>query len=168
MQGFRPSKRFWGAYSALYGEQIEIGEDGRGDGTVVAPRPKKKAVRACPLEQEEQFVVVAWLKRMGIAHHHSPNGGHRDYREAAKFKRLGVSAGFPDLVVPYARKGRHGLYIELKRLYGGSLSEHQKWWRDFLLAEGNAWHEAKGAADCIRIVCDYLDINLKGNENERI
>lgn len=119
-----------------------------------------------PTEQDEQFVAVAWLKKMGIPHHHSPNGGSRDVREAAKFKRLGTSPGFPDIWIPLARKSHHGLYIELKRVSGGRLSDHQKYWRDQSLREGYAWYEAKGALECIKIVKDYLKepVNEQGSQ----
>lgn len=145
----KPSKKWWGAYRGLYGEQADLIEPTK----AAKPKPDKPAL---PTEQQEQFVAVAWLRKMNIPHHHSPNGGYRDYREAAKFKRLGTSAGFPDIFIPKARKGYHGLYIELKRVSGGKLSEAQEWWRDLLLAEGYAWHEAKGATEFIQFVENYL------------
>ncbi len=111
-----------------------------------------------PSEQDEQFRAHAWLVKKGVIHHHSPNGGARDWREGAKFKRMGTSAGFPDFVIPYSRKGYHSLYIELKRVSGGKLSEHQVWWRDFLMREGHAWFEAKGADELIKIVTDYMGL----------
>ena len=46
--------------------------------------------------------------------HHIPNGGKRNEKEAAHLKRQGVKAGVPDLCLPVARGGYHGLYIELK------------------------------------------------------
>lgn len=46
--------------------------------------------------------------------YHIPNGGKRDARTAANLKRQGVKAGVPDLHLPVARGGYHGLYIELK------------------------------------------------------
>ena len=46
--------------------------------------------------------------------YHVPNGGKRDKATAAVLKRQGVKAGVPDLVLPVARCGYHGLYIELK------------------------------------------------------
>jgi VRR-NUC domain len=111
----------------------------------------------CPTEQQEHFVAAAWLREMNIPHHHSPNGGYRDIREAAKFRRLGTSAGFPDLWIPLARKGYHGLYIELKRVKGGVLSDQQKYWRDLSIKEGYAWFEARGAQQMMDIVLNYLE-----------
>jgi len=46
--------------------------------------------------------------------HHIPNGGLRDKREGARLKASGVIAGVCDLFLPMARRGAHGLYIEMK------------------------------------------------------
>lgn len=157
------TKKYWKAIDSLYGEQIPV------EGGHATPKVKKassgakKAVKLdCPKEQQEQFVFVAWLRAKNIKHQHAANGGYRDIREAAKFKRLGVSAGFPDIEIPYRRKGYGCLYIEIKRRNGGVLSESQKEWRDHLIKEGYAWYEGKGADECISIVCDYLGLQPEG------
>lgn len=46
--------------------------------------------------------------------YHVPNGGHRVKAVTAKLKAQGVKAGIPDLVLPMARGGFFGLYIEFK------------------------------------------------------
>lgn len=46
--------------------------------------------------------------------YHVPNGGHRHIKVAADLKKQGVRAGIPDLVLPMARGGYFGLYIEFK------------------------------------------------------
>lgn len=46
--------------------------------------------------------------------YHVPNGGKRDIHTALALKRRGVKPGVPDIVLPVARGGYHGLYIELK------------------------------------------------------
>lgn len=43
-----------------------------------------------------------------------PNGEKREKRTGARLKRMGVKAGVPDLFWPVARRGKHGLYLELK------------------------------------------------------
>lgn len=57
--------------------------------------------------------------------HHSPNGGKRNLIEAAKFKEMGVRAGFPDLILLVPNKQYPFMGIELKTAKG-RLSEHQK------------------------------------------
>src|SRR5690348_2099081 len=95
----RLPKKYWSTCQKLYGDTNQLNLEMSKE---TQPTRKKVGLRL-PKEQEEQFVAVAWLKRMGIPHHHSPNGGSRDIREASKFKRLGVSPGFPDLFIPKAR-----------------------------------------------------------------
>jgi len=54
--------------------------------------------------------------------HHSPNGGARNPIEGAKFKRMGVRAGYPDLTLLFDGKA---VFIELKSK-DGYLSPYQK------------------------------------------
>jgi hypothetical protein len=143
-------KNYWRAVKSLYGEQIELG--GIKGGSV-----KKDALRE-DTEVCEQIRVATWLAKKRIVFYHIPNGGYRRFEEAVKLKNMGVAAGVPDICIPIARKGYHGLYIELKRESGGKLSEAQRYWGEVLMAEGYAWHEAKGARECIGIICHYLGI----------
>ena len=46
--------------------------------------------------------------------YHVPNGGYRSKKTAMMLKGEGVKSGVPDIVLPVARGGYHGLYIELK------------------------------------------------------
>lgn len=80
-------------------------------------------------EENMQTACVQWFN---LAHpkdrellHHSPNGGRRDAREAARFKAMGTRAGFPDLFLFRAGGGYHGLAIELKTATGRQ-SENQR------------------------------------------
>jgi len=68
------------------------------------------------LEDNLQTGCVLWFKSQypNILIHHSPNGGYRNAREAARFKQMGTQSGFPDLFIAAAKKGYNGLYIELK------------------------------------------------------
>ena len=82
--------------------------------------------------------------------YHVPNGGKRDAATAVALKRQGVKAGVPDIMLPAARAGYHGLYIELKRQRGGRTSDHQSEWLDALSAQGYkaalcyGWEQAAG------------------------
>lgn len=147
------SKRYMTAYAALYGEQTELGVS-------TPPITKKKSPQspACPTEVQEQVIAATWLSKMNIIFYHVPNGGYRDYLEAVKFKRMGVKAGVPDICIPIARKGHHGLYIELKRVRGSSISDTQKWWLDELKRQGYDVFVAKGAADLIEYVKNYMGV----------
>ncbi|MDU9399040.1 VRR-NUC domain-containing protein [Pseudomonas sp. zfem003] len=79
-----------------------------------------RAFRAPPVDYEgkEQAALFKWL---ALAHpvagrlaFHVPNGGHRVKAVAAKMKGQGVKAGVSDIVLPMARGGYFGLYIEFK------------------------------------------------------
>lgn len=69
-------------------------------------------------EQEHsiQVACVNWFRYRYPNHliYSIPNGGKRNAIVAAKLKAEGVLAGVPDLFVPVARNGWHGLYIEMK------------------------------------------------------
>jgi len=59
--------------------------------------------------------LIAYDKKLkGLKYYHIPNGGFRNAREGAKFKRMGVKKGVLDYFVARAAKGFHGLYIEFK------------------------------------------------------
>lgn len=85
-----------------------------------------------PLEAEEQRALFTWASVAKRAYpelqymFHVPNGGKRNAREAALLKAEGVKSGVPDIVLPVAKGGYHGLYIELKRRKSGTVSEDQK------------------------------------------
>lgn len=68
------------------------------------------------LEDQLQKACLQWFRLAYPAELlvHCPNGGFRDAREAAKFKEMGVRAGFPDLFLYRPAGGFHGLALELK------------------------------------------------------
>lgn len=120
-------------------------------------REGRGGMRYCPTEAQEQAVVVEWAKLRGLPLFHIPNGGSRDPREARNLKLQGVRAGVPDLFLPVARKGRHGLFIEMKREKGGTVSKAQREWLELLGREGYAAEVCRGAMEAIRLLKGYLD-----------
>jgi hypothetical protein len=77
-----------------------------------------------------------------------PNGGLRDPVTAVKLRQEGVKAGVPDIMLPVARQGYHGLFIEMKN-EKGRLSKAQERYLPFLNQNGYlaivcyGWNEAK-------------------------
>lgn len=67
--------------------------------------------------------------------YHVPNGGKRDAATAVALKRQGVKAGVPDIMLPAARAGYHGLYIELKA-GKNTTTKKQKEWLEYLRQQG--------------------------------
>ena len=88
--------------------------------------------------------------------YHVPNGGKRDKATATALKRQGVKAGVPDLVLPVARCGYHGLYIELKAP-GGSVQKSQKEFIKRLGQQGYLAVICYGWQDTVQLIGNYLD-----------
>jgi hypothetical protein len=72
------------------------------------------------IEHNMQVACVRWFKYeypkvviMSI-----PNGGARNARVGAKLKAEGTLAGAPDLFIMSAKKGFHGLFVEMKTEIG--------------------------------------------------
>lgn len=87
--------------------------------------------------------------------HHSPNGGKRNAIEAAKFKAMGVRAGFPDLILCIARHGYHGLFVELKTEKGRQ-TDNQKYYQCVLEEQGYRYEVVRSIEDFQTILNDYL------------
>jgi hypothetical protein len=154
---FRPTKKWWGAYQSLCGDITpQTNAKARGaslkpdHGAVLVSQP---IIRT---ELQEQICLSGWLTAQQVPFYAVPNGGSRNWLEAVNLKRSGVQAGVPDLCIARARKGYHGLYIELKRVKGGKLSEQQCYWAKILKQEGYMWAEAKGFEAAKLIIEDYL------------
>lgn len=90
-----------------------------------------------------------------------PNGSLRNKIVAAKLKAEGVRAGYPDIGVDVARRGYHGLRIEMKRRNGGNgLSRLQTEWFRRLTEQGYLCHMAKGCDEAIAMLFWYLEIGI--------
>ena len=112
------------------------------------------------IEDDEQAALFSWASVKANSGHPTrllfgiPNGGYRRPLEAKRMKLQGTKAGVPDMFLPVARGGFHGLFIELKRpiVKGESkpvVSVEQKHWLKELDEQGYmatvcyGWLEAK-------------------------
>ena len=109
-----------------------------------------------PTEAQEQHAVVEYCDLRRIPIFHIPNGGYRHQHTAYQLKRQGVRAGVPDLCVPIARGGYHGLYIEMKRADGGRMTREQQEWVGLLKSEGYCAECCHGAGEAIALLDWYL------------
>lgn len=126
----------------------------------------KHRINPSPHEDVEQTSLFIWaayntgkwpeLELM----YHIPNGGSRNKAEAARLQAQGVRPGVPDICMPVARNGHHGLYIELKRQKGGRLTEKQKEWIDALLRQGYFACRCDGWEAASLIITQYLEEQL--------
>lgn len=124
-------------------------------------KTRVNGIRTVPTEDEEQIAVMSWAALMEGRYpelrllHHIPNGGKRGKREAAIFKAMGVKAGVPDLFLPCAREGYHGLYVEMKAL-DGRPSKTQLEMLKALSGQGYRCVVCHGAGEARRVIEDYL------------
>ncbi len=86
-----------------------------------------------------------------------PNGGWRSLRTAARLKAEGVLAGVPDIFLAAPRGSFHGLFVEMKRVHGGTVSKAQKLVMARLEAAGYACRVCKGFAEAREAVEGYLN-----------
>jgi hypothetical protein len=116
-----------------------------------------------PTEHAEQVAFIAWCKLSGYPYsmiYAVPNGGQRNVIVATKLKAEGVTAGIPDLFLPHAAHGYHGLYIEMKRI-GGKVTPEQKTRMAELSKEGYSAVVCHGADEARRAILDYVEgVNL--------
>ena len=86
-----------------------------------------------------------------------PNGGFRTKTTAGKLKAEGVKAGVWDMLLPLARCGQHGLWIEMKAP-DGRPSPEQLEWGDKMYHAGYALAVCYSVDDAIRETKAYLDL----------
>lgn len=117
---------------------------------------KKNNVRiTCPLEEDEQIAVVRYLELKNLKFTSIPNATYTtSWNQKRKNKAMGVRAGLPDLLVIVKDKL---LFIEMKRIKGGVVSEEQKEWIDALnLTMGVSARICKGADEAINFINTFL------------
>ncbi len=86
-----------------------------------------------------------------------PNGGKRDPATAVRLQAEGVKPGVPDVCLPVARQGWHGLFIELK--YGRNKPEpRQLEWLERLTEQGYLAIVCWGWQEAVEAVKEYLGI----------
>ena len=115
-----------------------------------------------PSEEAEQTALLRWAEYNRAAHPqlklllHIPNGGLRGKAEAGRFKAMGVKPGVPDLFLPVARGGFHGLWIEMKRIKSGKLSTVQQGWISALQEQGYMAVMCRGWCEASETIIRYL------------
>lgn len=125
---------------------------------------KPKRARAKPVDREgqEQAALIKELTlrlpKVAALIYHVPNGGHRHKLVAVKMKEQGVKAGVPDLVLPMARGGYFGLYIEFKATVpnDAAVSTSQHAWIHSLTEQGYLAIVCRGHFDAMEQIRAYL------------
>lgn len=84
-----------------------------------------------------------------------PNGGARHIAVAKKLKAEGVKAGVPDIFLPIARNGYHGLFIEMK-VGKNKPTESQRNYLDKLEDEGYLIDVCYSSEEAYNLIMTYL------------
>lgn len=115
----------------------------------------------CDSEHAEQAALFRWaefarsrLPELALLYA-VPNGGHRHKATAARLKAEGVKRGVPDVCLPVARGGAHGLYIEIKTERGKPTPEQLGWIRA-LRRQGYAAEVCRGWESARSMIEHYL------------
>ena len=121
-----------------------------------------------PTERQEQDKVLAWARLMvSIGHHHLRflrcgfEGLRLSMGVRMQAKRQSVSTGWPDMVLFVPQRypvTYHGLFIELKRLKGGTVSAEQARMIGDLNSLGYKAIMCRGADHAINEIKRYLGI----------
>lgn len=110
------------------------------------------------LDLVPRFPILAgegWPDSGALRLYAVPNGGLRTVQEGVRLKMEGVQKGVPDLVLPIARGGYHGLYLEMKA-GNGRTSKEQDGWLAFLEDQGYRVAVAWTVERALHVLEDYL------------
>lgn len=108
-----------------------------------------KVMKANRGEARLSYLDLEWLFAI-------PNGGERDRIVAGRMKAEGVKSGVSDLCLPVARGGFFGLFIEMKRHNGGTVSDTQTQFLEFVGRHGYANAICYGMEQAVHVLKQYL------------
>lgn len=121
------------------------------------------SVRARPPTEHTEAVALLQIVRLHTGRWPElgllfaiPNGAARHIVVARKLKAEGVKAGVPDLFLPVARGGFHGLFVELKSMTGVA-SREQTSWVAALRGQGYRAEVCRGAPVAWQVIRGYLE-----------
>ena len=130
---------------------------------------RSKRAHKVPTEDQEQIALMSWAHHVKYGNGrlsdyliHIPNGGSRNVIEAAKFKKMGVKAGVPDLQLLVPNSLIHGLWIELKSKKG-KLQPSQRLMMQRLEEQGYLCKVCFGAHELREAVRNASDVPIDGN-----
>lgn len=115
-----------------------------------------------PTESAEQQLLFQWARMQSGKYpeltllYHIPNEGKRSHKTGARMKAEGMKTGVPDICLPVARGGHHGLYIELKRVKNSRVTVAQMAWIEALTRQGYVAAVCRGADEAIELITRYL------------
>jgi hypothetical protein len=133
------------------------------DEELLAKLGVKRRAKPRELERAHQVTLIKWVRTVSDIYpvlkllYAVPNGGDRNIRVARKLKAEGVLSGVADLCLPAARRGYHGLYLEMKSEEGVAKKEQKEFLRH-VSAEGYCAVIAQGVDEAKATLEWYLNI----------
>lgn len=119
-------------------------------------------VSPAPTESQEQQRLFQWAKMQSGKYpelelmYHIPNEGKRSRITGRRMVAEGLKKGVPDICLPVARGGNHGLYIELKRTKDWKITEEQENWMRDLMGQGYEVALCIGWEKAADVIVNYL------------
>ena len=120
-------------------------------------------------ESREQIALFQWIRlhpKLKHIAYHVPNERKTSKISGFILKQLGVLSGVSDVVIPVARGGFHGMYIEMKSTKG-RLSDNQKSFLDNMAKEGYMAVCAHGFDSAKQFIEGYLKLPDSVKEHEK-
>ena len=133
------------------------------DEELLAKLGVKRRAKARELERPHQVALIKWVREVKNIYpvlkllYAVPNGGDRNLCVARKLKAEGVLVGVADLCLPAARRGYHGLYLEMKSEEGVATEEQKEFLRG-VSGEGYCAVIAQGVDEAKATLEWYLGI----------
>lgn len=121
-----------------------------------------------PTEEQEQISLIQWASLYPhiISYlFHIPNGKLRDKITGYRLKKMGVKAGVFDLFLAIPMGRFHGLFIEMKRAKGYSVSKEQCAFGKLMNSIGYHATYAYGFLSAKKIIEDYLNDDIREEIN---
>lgn len=115
-----------------------------------------------PTESQEQQRLFQWAKMQSGKYpelelmYHIPNEGKRSRITGRRMVAEGLKKGVPDICLPVARGGSHGLYIELKRTKDWKITKEQEAWMRDLMGQGYQVALCIGWEKAADVILNYL------------
>lgn len=115
-----------------------------------------------PTESQEQQRLFQWAKMQSGKYpelelmYHIPNEGKRSRITGRRMVAEGLKKGVPDICLPVARGGSHGLYIELKRTKNWKITQEQENWMRDLMGQGYQVALCIGWEKAADVILNYL------------
>lgn len=115
-------------------------------------------------ESQEQQALFQWAGLLSSQYpelgymYHVKNEGKLSDAGRCRAAAEGLKSGVPDIHLPVARGKYHGLYIEMKRRQGGTLTLNQTRWITFLREEGYRVIVSYGWDEASNEILSYLEL----------